>query len=1003
MKNPVIQKIEKIVNLKLKNISLEEFIDFRPLPNSYSVDARGEVVKLCITASFKNNFDFSFFSELKFLRVLWMSACDLNEIDFLSNQKLLEILYLDNNKITNIDPLSELVNLKQLGLWVNSISDISPLQYLEKLELLNLGGNSLTEIESISDLKGLKSLYLWQNYSIKDFRPLAKLKEIQSLYLMSCGLKKVDFLSDTTSLRNLNISSNLIDNLDSLYKLKKIKELDASYNEINSIRGIETLVDIRILDLKKNFILDISILENLTNLEYLDLNHNTITELSPLNNLKKLKNLNIEDNAIQTLLPIKDLLKLLSENSRSSLNAGNNPLQMPPIQTVSRGVSAVLRYFDKIENEGQAFIYESKVTLVGEGSAGKTSLQRRLINPKAILPKEDKRTRGIEVIDWEFKKANGKIHIAHIWDFGGQDVYYPVHRFFLTENSVFVLLASSRQNIHNFEYWIPTIFQFGGKSPILLVQTCHDGNQTPWNDLGTYVANENFNIIKNTGSIYHEVNLKGKKNIGLVQIKKAIINQILNLPHYKKNVPKSWISVRNLITGLKESNCISYIELKKKITELNPESFSSKDDIEDCLKFFHDIGIILWYYKEDNLKDWVILNPGWSVEAVYKIIDDEKILNQKGIILKVDFERVWRDKKYDDKHTILKDMLAVFKIAFPKKHNTSDFIIPARLISIPRENIWNDNVSDLHLEYRYEFMPKGIVNQISAELSRYIVSDEQVWNNGVNLSFENSESQIFEDFYNRRITIKAKGKDSRGIVMTIMNATKNITDEYKGVQPKIIIPCPCVTCKSQSDSEIFIYDNLLKKLEKNKDAKVMCNISDEVFEIEKLLYANGLPNPIKINEIKKIFISYSKQDDKYKKEFVKHLITLKDENLIDPFNCDEIDLGDNSHDVIQQKLNECDYMIALVSVDFLNTDYIRTFEVDKAIELGKKIIPIIIKPCDWENSKLGKFHASLRGTNISLNSKLFLEDEIKETTEIERQANWVKIIKEFRTKLLLQK
>src|SRR5690606_10096036 len=125
------------------------------------------------------------------------------------------------------------------------------------------------------------------------------------------------------------------------------------------------------------------------------------------------------------------------------------------------GNGAVLRFFDRVEKEGQDKIYEAKVTFVGEGRAGKTSLINRLLDSKSQLPSEDKRTRGIFIKDWEFKKQTNVKHIAHIWDFGGQDVYYPVHRFFLTENSVFVLLASSRQNTHDFDYWIPTIFQFG--------------------------------------------------------------------------------------------------------------------------------------------------------------------------------------------------------------------------------------------------------------------------------------------------------------------------------------------------------------------------------------------------------------------------------------------------------------------------------------------------------------------------------------------------------------
>ena len=41
------------------------------------------------------------------------------------------------------------------------------------------------------------------------------------------------------------------------------------------------------------------------------------------------------------------------------------------------------------------------------------------------LPKEEERTRGIKIEDWYLYETDNK-QIAHIWDFGGQDVYYPV-------------------------------------------------------------------------------------------------------------------------------------------------------------------------------------------------------------------------------------------------------------------------------------------------------------------------------------------------------------------------------------------------------------------------------------------------------------------------------------------------------------------------------------------------------------------------------------------------
>ena len=152
--------------------------------------------------------------------------------------------------------------------------------------------------------------------------------------------------------------------------------------------------------------------------------------------------------------------------------------------------------------------------------------------------------------------------------------------------------------------------------------------------------------------------------------------------------------------------------------------------------------------------------------------------------------------------------------------------MPTRLQSMSSESIWSDSESCLRIEYQYEFMPKGLVNQISAELSRYIIDDNQVWNNGVNFCDNETTCQVFEDFYHRKIIVKAKGKDARSIIMIIMNALKDITDGYKGVKPKIIIPCVCSKCLTKKDSTTFSYEMLLDKIKEKADSRVFCNISE---------------------------------------------------------------------------------------------------------------------------------------------------------------------------------
>lgn len=996
-------------------------------------------------------------SQLKHLTALDLSHNQISDIAALTELTELQGLFLNNNNVSDIGSLRGLKNLTYLGLSYNQIKKISPLKELDKLNHLNLSSNKIDDIAILNQLpnltfldlgrtgtsninplkncKKLISLNLEEN-SISDIEPLATLFQLTDLMLLENKIEDVSPLSNLNNLIDLNLARNKISSILPLSGLKNLSSLWLLGNPIKGHKILSEFTNLQYLSLGENNLTSISFLKDLTKLKRLDLQENRLKNISPLKNLRNLTSLNLEENNISEILGIQHLksLEKLQLQNNPIVNLPNwitefnmdikwdrfnnegkyisffeNPLNSPPAEIVKKGKKAIFRYFEKIKIEGVDFIYEAKLTLVGEGSAGKTSLQKRLLNDKAVLPRKDKRTRGIEIKDWQFLKEKGKIQIAHIWDFGGQDVYYPVHRFFITENSVFVLLASTRQTHHNFDYWIPTIYQFGNKSPIILGQTCHEGNKISWNDLGTFIGNQNFNIIKTQALPYYELNLPNK-NEGLKKIRQVIINQIVSLPHYGKGVPKSWIIVRaTLIEESKISACISFDRFKEICKLASPESFTKIADITDCCQFLHDIGIVLWYSGNEELKEWVILQPEWAMSAVYKIIDDDEIQKRRGNILAKDFNRLWEESFYESKHNILKRMLEIFKIAFPKKHRQQDYIIPARLLSMPSERKWKDTELFLRLEYYYEFMPRGLVNQVSAELSRYIISGEEVWNNAVNFAFDNNtaQCQIEEDFYKRKITIKANGKDARSLIILVMNTLKNITDEYKGIKPEIYVPCTCTKCRKDIRPTTFIYDKLLEWSSKRENAKAICNESGENLFIDELLYNVGLPNigkevknknERKSNKKLNLFISYSKHDVQYLNDFQDHLITLKNEGLI-VFDCREIEFGKEWDKEIKQKIEDCDILACLVSVKFLNTDYITKIEIPKAIEQHKTIIPIIIKACDWENSELGKYQAAQRGKVVSLDDNLQLLGKIKSKTEEEMAGFWTSIIKELRKKI----
>lgn len=104
----------------------------------------------------------------------------------------------------------------------------------------------------------------------------------------------------------------------------------------------------------------------------------------------------------------------------------------------------------------------------------------------------------------------------------------------------------------------------------------------------------------------------------------------------------------------------------------------------------------------------------------------------------------------------------------------------------------------------------------------------------------------------------------------------------------------------------------------------------------------------------RIFISYSHADEQYRNELEKHLAPLRREGLIELWNDRRIPAGDAFDSSIRAELEIADVVLLLISSDFLNSDYCHDREMLRALERHSagecRVIPIILRPCDWQHS-----------------------------------------------------
>ncbi len=110
-----------------------------------------------------------------------------------------------------------------------------------------------------------------------------------------------------------------------------------------------------------------------------------------------------------------------------------------------------------------------------------------------------------------------------------------------------------------------------------------------------------------------------------------------------------------------------------------------------------------------------------------------------------------------------------------------------------------------------------------------------------------------------------------------------------------------------------------------------------------------------------VFRSYSHEDEELCKELDKHLSVLRRQGVISSWDDRRIGPGIEFHGEISAHLDAADIVLLLVSADFLASDYCYDVEMERAMHrhnLGlARVIPVILRPCDWQNTPFGNLKA----------------------------------------------
>ena len=110
-----------------------------------------------------------------------------------------------------------------------------------------------------------------------------------------------------------------------------------------------------------------------------------------------------------------------------------------------------------------------------------------------------------------------------------------------------------------------------------------------------------------------------------------------------------------------------------------------------------------------------------------------------------------------------------------------------------------------------------------------------------------------------------------------------------------------------------------------------------------------------------VFISYSHKDKTLRNGLAIHLSNLKNQGIISDWYDGDIVPGTEWEKQIFEHLNAAQIILLLISANFLASPFCYGKEMKQAIERHEhdqaRVIPIILRPCDWREAPFGKLQA----------------------------------------------
>ena len=250
---------------------------------------------------------------------------------------------------------------------------------------------------------------------------------------------------------------------------------------------------------------------------------------------------------------------------------------------------------------------------------------------------------------------------------------------------------------------------------------------------------------------------------------------------YSNQFSKKWFTVKGILEKRRNENHLTLSEY---------ESICTSEGLNEAegkmwLDYLDRVGSLIYFRDNLALNRFIVLNPLWVKDSMYKVLDFKYINN--GRLEQNYLPDIWQG--YDEyEHEYLLAIMLAYKFCYAQTDNQGNtfYIVPALLQD--RKPRMPDNLPpykyDLRFDYR-PFIPAGTVNKLMVELNEYIYKDLK-WKNGCVLNLlednKNSFAEVIEDWEYNTVFVRIGGENLSSIYNLILKTLSQLLQDIKKIK-----------------------------------------------------------------------------------------------------------------------------------------------------------------------------------------------------------------------------